>query len=281
VELEVKKILWFLNCFANKKEQLFVNENCLKLASLNEQANFLIHFLNQKKLTTSYYRYFEKNKRHHPVITRYELEALLNSPFPPHFPLAFKFLGNPYCLKDKKTIGIVGSRHPTSYALKVTSLWSERFLKEGYCVVSGGAIGIDTCVHKKAFELLKPTCVVLGSGLNHLYPPSNKPLFEKLIDSGVSVVLSSFDDDVKPLPYHFPLRNEFVALLSKALYVMEAGERSGTLITAKWALEYGVPTYVLKPPIAFKDHFKGNQALIDMGLEAIDEKGILGRSAEA
>ncbi|HNV23808.1 MAG TPA: DNA-processing protein DprA [Candidatus Omnitrophota bacterium] len=143
----------------------------------------------------------------------------------------------------KLSIGIVGSRQASLYGLSIAEKFAVSFAELGITVVSGMARGIDTAAHKGILKAKGATVAVLGSGLKHIYPPENKDLFKKISQQGA--VLSEFSMDTEPFPYNFPRRNRIISGLSLGVVVIEAGLKSGALITASCALEQGKEVYAV------------------------------------
>jgi DNA processing protein len=133
-------------------------------------------------------------------------------------------------------IGVVGNRANSGYGQRVTHDIASQLASAGVTVVSGLALGVDAIAHAAAVEANAPTVAVLGSGINMIYPRTNYTLAEKIIATG-GCVLSEFCLGTEPYKSNFPRRNRLIAGLSKAVIVTEAGEKSGSLITAKFALE--------------------------------------------
>ena len=129
-------------------------------------------------------------------------------------------------------------------------------------IVSGMAIGIDTIAHKTALKLNIPTIAVLGSGLNNIYPKANLKLAQKIAQNGL--ILSEYEPDAPPLNYNFPQRNRLISGLSVATIVVEAPEKSGALITARFALNQGREIFVV-PGDADRVNSKGITKLMQKG----------------
>jgi DNA processing protein len=137
----------------------------------------------------------------------------------------------------------VGSRKASSYGLRIAEEFGFSFSQRGISVVSGGASGVDTASHKGALKAQGQTIAVLGCGLNHVYPRENARLFEEIAQKGLMV--SEFPMNTSPLSYNFPRRNRIISGLSLATVVIEAGERSGALITVDNALEQNREVFVV------------------------------------
>lgn len=139
---------------------------------------------------------------------------------------------------DRRAVAVVGSRRATPYGLRTASRIAGELGALGLTVVSGLARGVDTAAHRGALESGGRTLAVLGSGFHRFYPPENASLAVEIAD-GRGAVLTEFAPEVAPRPYHFPRRNRILAALAAAVLVVEAGERSGSLITADHALDIG------------------------------------------
>ena len=146
---------------------------------------------------------------------------------------------------NKKSIAIVGSRRMTRYGKEVVDRFVSEFVANGVTTISGFMYGVDTEVHQKTIDYGGKTIAVFGCGLNVIYPPENKKLYDQIIESGGSVV-SEYEDDAKPHLWKFPQRNKIVAsLASLGVLVIEAGEKSGSLITAGLAKKMGKKVYAV------------------------------------
>jgi DNA processing protein len=137
----------------------------------------------------------------------------------------------------KKSLSIVGSRTTSPHGVTITGKLAFELGAAGFCIISGGARGIDSQAHRGALEGGGKTIAVMACGLDIQYPPENKALFESVVESGA--VISEFPLGTPPEKYNFPTRNRIIAALSLGTLVIEAGDRSGALITAEHALEIG------------------------------------------
>jgi DNA processing protein len=133
-------------------------------------------------------------------------------------------------------VSIVGTRRPTKYGEEITYNLSRDLAKSGFCVVSGLALGVDSIVHRAVLDAGGITIAVLGCGLDNPYPSSNRGLFEQIIKSD-GAVISEYPNGTTPFKSHFPARNRIIAGLSLATVVTEADAKSGSLITANFAIQ--------------------------------------------
>lgn len=154
----------------------------------------------------------------------------------PDPPLVLFALGNPDLLAAD-SVAIVGSRSATSYGRRAAWLLAENLAEHAVCVVSGMALGIDSEAHGGALKRGGTTVAILGSGLDVVYPPQNRPLYNAIRDNGL--LLSEYPPGTRPDGFRFPARNRLIAGLSLGVVVVEAARRSGSLITAQLALDYG------------------------------------------
>lgn len=184
-------------------------------------------------------------------------ELLKNIPYKPPF---LYVLGE---LPFNSTLAIVGTRKPTPYGKEIVEKFVPDLVEAGLTTVSGLARGIDTLVHKITLKEGGKTVAVLGTGLDIIYPPENRELFWKIIDSG-SAIVSEFPLGTRPKRENFPRRNRVISGLSQGVLVVEAGKRSGTLITAKWAQDQGRDVFVC-PGNIFSEQSQGTHYLLKNG----------------
>ncbi len=207
---------------------------------------------------------FTISQKHDIGITFYGAEdypeRLLNIHLPP--PVLY-VKGDIKQIDNVKSVGIVGTRKPTQYGVKVTSDFSRVLAKHRVAIVSGGAYGIDTFALRGAVENGAYAVAVLGNGLLNPYPASNRGLFRKIVETG-GAVISEFPPETRPSKENFPRRNRIISALSDVLLVVEAGEKSGSLITAAWATEQNIEVYAVPGPITAQTS-KGTNLLIREG----------------
>lgn len=158
-------------------------------------------------------------------------------------PYGMFFVGNTDGLSVEKTVAVVGARKCSDYGKKMAMELGSMFGEHGYTVVSGMARGIDSYAHEGCLKVGGVTTAVLGTGVDVCYPKENKRLYETIKEKGC--LLSEYPPGTTPLPRFFPLRNRIISGLAKWVIVVEARERSGSLITVEWALEQGKEIYVV------------------------------------
>jgi DNA processing protein len=205
----------------------------------------------------------------------------------PSYPTALKEIHDPPMLlyvrgneipKNLTFIGVVGSRNPTHYGLKAAEKIGQGLARRGLGVVSGMARGIDSAAHWGCLAGHGFTIAVFGTGIDTVYPASNKKLMEKIIQKGV--VISEFPFGTPPEPKNFPIRNRIISGLCMGTVVVEATKNSGSLITASQALEQGREVFAVPGSIdSFKSrgcHFliKQGARLIENSDDILDELGL-------
>ncbi|OZH51777.1 DNA repair protein Smf [Hydrocoleum sp. CS-953] len=164
------------------------------------------------------------------------------------------------------TVAIVGTRESSEYGRRWTRKISTILAKSGFTIVSGLAAGIDTEAHRACLEAGGRTIAVFGNGVDMVYPRENKSLAEQVVKQGLAV--SEYPAGTKPNSKHFPQRNRIIAGLSRAILIMEAPQKSGALITADIANEFGRDVYVL-PARLDDEKSHGCLQLINKGAEVI------------
>ncbi len=166
-----------------------------------------------------------------------------------------------------KNIAVVGSRSPTRYGIFTAKRLCEELASLDMTVVSGLARGIDTAAHIGALSGKGKTVAVLGSGLERIYPSENTKLFQKIIENGA--VISEFPLNAGPDPFHFPIRNRIISGMSLGTVVVEAAQKSGSLITARFAVEQNREVFAVPGSVhSFKS--AGTHSLIRQGAKLVE-----------
>ena len=189
-------------------------------------------------------------------------------------------------LLNTKSIGIVGTRTPTSYGKEVAAEFGQAIAKRGYTVTSGAATGIDSVAHRAVLQRSGNTIAVLGNGVDRVYPAENRALYSEMVERGL--LISEFLMGAKPDAPNFPRRNRIISGLSVGTLVIEAAERSGSLITAYFALDQNREVFAIPGSIRSRQSRGTNQLIrqgaklvdsVDDILEELGEKYRIGKSA--
>jgi DNA processing protein len=170
-------------------------------------------------------------------------------------------------LLSRRAVAIVGSRAATPVALAIARRLGRDLAGRGLVIVSGMARGVDAAAHQGALDAGGETAAVLGSGADVIYPPEHVPLATRIAATGVLV--SELAPGTPPRPKHFPLRNRIISGVSEAVVVVEASERSGSLITARAALEQGREVLAV-PGNVLSGRSRGCHALIRDGARIVE-----------
>ncbi|MCB0335513.1 MAG: DNA-processing protein DprA, partial [Bdellovibrionales bacterium] len=213
---------------------------------------------------------FQKLQRHGIVLvsafdaTYPQLLRQLYSP-----PLVLYLRGNTQLLSHAACIAIVGSRNADLKGCQYAHAFSNKLSLEGACVVSGLALGIDGAAHRGALENNRQgsTIAVLGNGLPSIYPASHRELGNQILEQK-GLLISPFPPGAPALRHHFLYRNQIIAGLSHGGLIIQAGERSGSLSTARHLLENGREVYVL-PGEADNPRYRGSLSLIKQGAQLV------------
>ncbi|KAF0218671.1 MAG: DNA processing [Geobacteraceae bacterium] len=164
-------------------------------------------------------------------------------------------------------IAIVGSRRASAYGLMNTARLAGELADHGVTVVSGMARGVDTAAHRGALKRGGRSIGVLGCGIDVVYPPENRGLFEEMASSGA--LISEFPMGTIPLAENFPRRNRIISGISRGVLVVEAAEKSGSLITAEYALEQGREVFAVPGNINYQSS-RGTNRLIKQGAKLVE-----------
>lgn len=167
-------------------------------------------------------------------------ECLINIDVPP---AVIYVSGNLPDIDNRVTLAIVGTRRATHYGVDNAFRFGYALAKCGGIIVSGGALGVDCASHRGALATKGVTVCVLGCGLNYNYLPENEGMRKAIALNGA--VISEYPPDEPPMKYNFPARNRIISALSDGVIIMEAGRKSGSLITANIAIEQGKEVFAL------------------------------------
>ncbi len=187
--------------------------------------------------------------------------------------------GNNHLLQQPQ-LAIVGSRNPTASGLELAQQFAKYLAQAGLVITSGLALGIDGASHRGALAAKGKTIAVLGSGLNNIYPAAHQKLSEEIM-AQQGLLLSEFTPATKVRPEHFPRRNRIISGLSMGVLVVEAALKSGSLITARLAMEQGREVFAIpgsiNNPVAKGCHalLKQGAKLVEMAQDILEELGPL------
>jgi DNA processing protein len=183
-------------------------------------------------------------------------------------PLALHYLGD-LSLLDTPGIAIVGSRKASPYAINAAEHLARRMAPAGLTIVSGLALGVDSAAHQAALDSGGSTIAVLGTGIDVIYPRSNKRLFRRIAERGL--IVTEYAPGAPPLPEHFPVRNRIISGLTLGTVIVEATHRSGSLITARMAAEQNREVFAV-PGSIFSAGSEGTHRLVQYGAKLVHDE---------
>ena len=187
-------------------------------------------------------------------------------------PVVLYVKGEIDCL-HRLSVALVGSRSASFYGCKSARTFAQAFTRAGMMVVSGLARGIDTAAHQGSLDAGGKTVAVIGCGFNYMYPKENHSLMETISKNGA--VVSEFACAMPPLKHNFPWRNRIISALSRATVVIEAGRKSGALITADYALAQNKDVFVLPSNIDNETALGSNQLIQEGARVALNPDDVL------
>jgi len=169
--------------------------------------------------------------------------------------------------EDRSAVAVIGSRKASAYGVAVCRRLVQELVCRGFSIVSGMAKGVDAAAHWAALEGQGRTIAVLGTGVDVIYPKGNKPVFERILEQGALV--SEFLPGTQPFAKNFPRRNRIISGMALGVLVVEAAERSGTMITVRTALEQGREVFAVpgdvRSPVS-----RGTHRLIKEGAKLVE-----------
>jgi DNA processing protein len=193
-----------------------------------------------------------------------EYPPILRETYKP--PLVLYSQGDLRLITMERLLAVVGSRLATYYGKKTIEMLFPSLVQQEYIIVSGLASGIDTYAHVTALKLKGRTIGVIAGGFEHLYPKENIPLAQEMMKS--QLVISEYPPNTKPQKWHFPMRNRIIAGISHGTLVVEAKKRSGSLITANYAVHEGREVFAVPGPISSPCSL-GTNELIQQGAKLV------------
>lgn len=253
-ELLLKKFKTPQNIWSLKKQELAT------ITELDENDVKQILEMKYRENLDKYQNYIEKNKIQIITICDTNYPEQLKNIYDK--PIVLYALGNTDIL-HKTGVAIVGCRDCSEYGKKTALKIGYELAKKDLCIISGLAKGIDKYSHIGALEAGGSTIGVIGCGLDYIYPYENKNLYERIIKNN-GLIITEYIVGTKPNKINFPARNRIISGLSKGVIVVEAKEKSGSLITADFALEQGKEVFAI-PGNIDNLNSKGTNELIKQG----------------
>ncbi|MDU5107817.1 MULTISPECIES: DNA-processing protein DprA [unclassified Clostridium] len=252
---KIKLIRKYSNEENIRKNSSIIKE--LKGANINE--------VTEEKIK-KFQEYINKNNIGYITINSKEYPENLNHLSDPPYVIFYK--GNLELLKGE-LIAVIGARKYSGYGAQVTKVISKELSENNFTVVSGLAAGIDSIAQRSAIDYPGKTIGVLGCGIDIIYPKSNKLLYEDILKNH-GLIISEFLPNTPPMAYNFPRRNRIISGISKKLIIIEATDKSGSLITVNYALELGMDVMAVPGPV-FNGNSEGCNKLIRDGAKPFTE----------
>lgn len=182
-------------------------------------------------------------------------------------PLVLFYKGEPSLLHRELILTVVGTRHPSDYSRRIADWLCNDLARCNMLLASGCALGLDSAAHTAALAQGKPTIGVLGCGVDYDYPKENRDLREQIAENGL--LLSEYFPGTPPYARHFPTRNRILSGISEGVLVIEAGGRSGSLITANLACEQGKHVFCVPPADLLDPRYSGVNGFLRDGAEPV------------
>lgn len=229
------------------------------------------HFAIPLKKAHLFYSTLHNNEQKKMLIQdlkKYKIITIVDEAYPTMLrtikdaPLVLYCLGDLRLLQKEPALAVIGTRNPSNEAKFKLDYMIKPLLDEDWTIVSGMARGIDGYAHQLALENAAKTIAVLGGGFEYIYPKEHISLFKEIVDKGL--VISEYPPEMKPAKYHFPERNRIISGLSFGTLVIEAMEKSGTMITVEQALDQGREVFAV-PGSPLQPQTRGCHRLIQDG----------------
>lgn len=217
-------------------------EELIKIKGIGENLSNQILNVKYRKGLEQYIKYMEKFNI--GIVTILDEDYPVNLKHVYDAPIILYFKGNKKLLRSNKIIAMIGCRECSSYGKKVSIDFSYKLAKNGINIISGMAKGIDSYSHMGCIKAGGKAIAVMGSGIDYIYPKENIPLYNEIIKTE-GLILSEYVIGTKPNRLSFPARNRIISGLSNGVIVVEAKEKSGTLITVDFALDQGKDIFVV------------------------------------
>ncbi len=270
-----REIILYLNyAYVDNKAILAINDR-IGFDDLFEKSRQDLDFITD----INYNKIFDSKSRdefevYHEKVRKfgYDYVTILDEEYPENLryiedrPALLFYKGSLNQIKDKNSIAFVGARKCTDYGKWACKTLVQGVASAGVSTVSGLAYGIDAACHKATLDVGGRTIGVIGCGIDKIYPKQNRKLYEDLESSGL--ILSEFPLGTDPIAYNFPRRNRIISGISLATVVIEAKEKSGTMITTRCALDQGKDVFAV-PGNINSIYSKGTNMLIQEGSKLI------------
>lgn len=265
-----------MNYFSNKeliKIITYCNTYNLKFPLEDYKLQELLS-LSPEKYQKMKYKYYNIMNNYQNFINLYQKDFFItidNSLYPNllkeiYNPPAFIFYQGNIDLLNQRCLGMIGSRKAQKEVLEIINYLLPDLIKNKFIIVSGLAKGVDTWSHQRCIYYKGKTIAVVGNGLDYSYPSENYRLQNVIAKH--HLLISEYPMNTKPKKYHFPLRNRIIAGISEGICVLQSGIKSGTEITANFALEEGREVFAI-PYNPINQNFKGCNKLIQEGAQLI------------
>ncbi|WP_156289052.1 DNA-processing protein DprA [Oceanobacillus salinisoli] len=205
-------------------------------------------------------------------LSMYQNVTIVDDNYPPVLntikdaPLVLYTMGDFNLLSHTQMLSVIGTRNPSTEAIAKMEYIVKPLVKDNWFIVSGLAKGIDSFAHHIALRNKGKTVAVVGSGFHHIYPKQNTSLFRQIAENGL--IISEYPPDIPPAKFHFPERNRIISGLSFGTLVIEATEKSGTLITVDQALDQGREVYAV-PGSPLLPQTRGCHRMIQEGAKLV------------
>ena len=262
--LGIKKYKKLIQIFGSKANLWKAKKEDLIKINIDEKLANTISDINIKKDVIRHLKYMEKNSIDIISIENKEYPELLKNI--DNSPICLYIRGNKDIL-NMANIAIVGCRESTKYGENIAREFSYNLSQNGFNIVSGLALGIDSYAHIGAIEADRKTIAVLGNGLDTIYPKENLNLSKKILDCG-GAIISEFPLGTKPEKINFPARNRIISGISNGVLVVEAKKQSGSMITVDFALEQGRDVFAIPGNINYANSY-GTNEIIKQGAKLV------------
>lgn len=239
-------------------------ENIDKVDFLSNDAKEYLSYSDSKESWETAFELIEHYKINYVTYLDDNYPALLRNIYDP--PAILFYRGKLPSSSLRRTIAIVGTRKASNYGLQMTARFGKQLVDSGFTIVSGLAFGIDTRSHICALENGGKTYAIMGTGVDQIYPATNRELAEEIIENGA--IISEYLPGTKADPWNFPNRNRIISGLSLGTLVIEGSKKSGALLTAKFAMQQNREVFALPGDIN-RDQAAGPNYLISLGAKIV------------